>query len=240
MIPLRDSIRSRRFPVVTVAIIVANIAVYVYQLGLSDRALNIFFMQYGVIPADVTSIGRLLLSGRFLLALQVLGTLVTSMFVHGGLLHLGGNMLYLWVFGDNVEDRLGSSKYFLFYVLTGVIATLTHIATGPNSEIPLIGASGAIAGVLGAYFVSFPGSRVMTLVPLFLFITTVEIPAVVFLAIWFILQLFNGFGSLSGAVESTAWWAHIGGFAAGALLIWLMAGRSRRPDVELYEGPYPS
>jgi len=238
LIPLRDSIRSRRFPVMTVAIIAVNVAVYFYQGSLSSAGLGRFFMEYGVIPANVVRIGTWLLSGRWAFAAQALGTLVTSMFVHGGLLHLGGNMLYLWVFGDNIEDRLGSGRYLLFYLLTGIIATLTHAATDLGSTIPLIGASGAIAGILGAYLITFPGSRVLTLVPLFFFLHMVEIPAMIFLAFWFILQVFNGVGSLSpGAVESTAWWAHIGGFASGMLLIRLMGGRrQRRPTPTPWDG----
>lgn len=214
----------------TVAIIVANVAVYIFQSSLSSAGLGRFFMSYGVVPANVTKIGVWLLTGRFGYATEAAGTLVTSMFVHGGLLHLAGNMLYLWVFGDNIEDRLGSGKFLLFYVLTGVIATFSHVATDPASTIPLIGASGAIAGVLGAYFILFPGSRVLTLVPFFFFLHLIEIPALIFLAFWFILQVFNGVGSLSpGAAESTAWWAHIGGFAAGVILIRLMGGsRPRR------------
>jgi membrane associated rhomboid family serine protease len=183
-------------------------------------------MQYGAVPASIVRIGPWLISGRLMLATEAVGSLVTSMFVHGGLLHLAGNMLYLWVFGDNVEDRLGPGRYLFFYLLTGVIGTATHVMTAPGSQIPLIGASGAIAGVLGAYFVTFPGSRVLTLIPIFLLLTTVEIPAVAFLAFWFILQLFNGVGSLSpGAAESTAWWAHVGGFAAGALLMRVLSPR---------------
>ena len=165
-------------------------------------------------------------------------TVFTSMFMHGGWLHLGGNMLYLWIFGDNIEDRLGHLKYVLFYLASGVIATLAHAVFNPGSRIPSVGASGAIAGVLGAYILLFPRARVTTLIPIFMFITVREIPAVFLLGVWFVLQLFTGAATMGGDVADTggvAYFAHIGGFVAGMALVSLMGGRRPRRAVrELY------
>jgi len=233
MIPIRDSIRSRRFPVVNITIIAINVAVFLYQSTLGPRDLQLFFMRHGVIPVQFTLLPRFLLAGRIEVVTHLLGTLGSAMFLHGGFLHLAGNMLYLWVFGDNVEDRLGHLRYLVFYLVTGSLATMAHILSAPGSTVPLIGASGAIAGVLGAYFISFPRSRVMALVPLFFFLHVAEVPAVVFLAFWFILQLIYGIGSLApGSADMVAWWAHVGGFAAGVLLMRMM-----RPPRRTYHRP---
>lgn len=230
MIPVRDSIRSRRFPVVTVAIIAVNVAVFVHQSSLGSAALRMFYMRYGVVPVELTLLPRFLVAGRLEIVWYLLGTLVTAMFVHGGFVHLFGNMLYLWIFGDNVEDRLGRVRYLGFYLLTGIAGTLAHVVAAPSSNIPLVGASGAIAGVMGAYLISFPRSRVLALVPLFFFFHLVEVPAVLFLAFWFLLQLVYGVGSLApGSADVVAWWAHVGGFATGVILIRLWAGRRSPP-----------
>lgn len=152
--------------------------------------------------------------------------LTTAMFLHGGWFHVLSNMLYLWIFGDNVEDRMGHLKYLVFYLLTGYVATIAHVLYSPLSKAPLIGASGAIAGVLGAYLILYPRAKVLTLVFIFIFFQVIPIPAVVFLGIWFILQLLSGTASLSGdAAQSVAFWAHIGGFVAGLLLVKLFARR---------------
>lgn len=228
MIPVRDSLRSRRFPAITVAVIAANVAVFIYQSSLGPHGLSLFFLRHGVVPVQFSLLPRFLLAGRLDVVLHLLGTLVSAMFIHGNLVHLLGNMLYLWVFGDNVEDRLGSIRYLLFYLATGAAATLVYIATDAASTIPLIGASGAIAGVLGAYFVSFPRSRVLALVPLFFFLHLVEVPAILFLLFWLVLQLINGLGTLSpGSADVVAWWAHVGGFAAGIVLLQVLV-RGRR------------
>jgi membrane associated rhomboid family serine protease len=233
VIPVRDSIRSRRFPAVTVGIIAANIAVYIYQSNLGPRAVGAFFLRYGIVPVRFSLLPGVLASGRFDVAAQILQTLVTGMFLHGGLVHLLGNMLYLWVFGDNVEDRLTPVRFVLLYLATGIAGTACHMAAAPQSTVPLIGASGAIAGVLGAYFVSFPRSRVLALVPLFFFLHLTEVPAVIFLLLWFALQLVNGLGALSPESASVvAWWAHVGGFAMGALLVGILAPRRRRLGLE--------
>ncbi|MEW6426084.1 MAG: rhomboid family intramembrane serine protease, partial [Bacillota bacterium] len=155
---------------------------------------------------------------------------LSAMFLHGGWFHVIGNMWYLWIFGDNVEDRLGRFRYLLFYLAAGIIGSIAHILTNPTSPVPVIGASGAIAGVLGGYFITFPRSRVLALVPVFFFLTLMEVPAVIYLALWFVLQLFNGTLSLGGVANPVAWWAHIGGFVAGMVLIKLMAPRRVRYD----------
>lgn len=154
-------------------------------------------------------------------------TIFISMFLHGGWLHLGGNMLYLWVFGDNVEDRLGHGRYLLFYFLCGIAATLSHAFVNPVSRVPAIGASGAIAGVLGAYILMFPRARVTTLIPIFIFITIRELPAIFLLGVWFVIQLFVGVASLGAAEGGVAYFAHIGGFAFGMVLVVLMGGLRR-------------
>lgn len=199
-------------------LIALNLYVFIREVMLPPRQLNEVFYTLGVIPASVT---QLLLNGSDMV--YVIITFFTAMFLHGGWTHMLGNMLFLWVFGDNVEDRLGHFKYFLFYLATGIFGSIAHIISNPFSEVPIIGASGAIAGVLGAYFVTFPRARVLTLLPIIIFFTIVEIPAVIFLAFWFVLQLFNGTASLGGAVNPVAWWAHVGGFLSGIALIKIMA-----------------
>jgi len=195
--------------VVNVLLIAANLLLFFYETSLG-RQFDSFVTAYGVIPAYF-------LTGP--VADQIV-RLTTAMFLHGGWFHVLSNMLYLWIFGDNVEDRLGHFRYLVFYLVTGYIATITHIFTDPYSLIPLIGASGAIAGVLGAYLVLFPRARVLTLVFIFIFIQVVPIPAVIFLGIWFVLQLLNGTAGLSGAAaQGVAFWAHIGGFVAGVFLV---------------------
>lgn len=220
MIPIRDTIRSRKFPVVTVTFIAMNILVFLYQASLPREALDALVRLYGVIPAR--DLPRLL-DHPFSLTTYV--PFVTAMFLHGGWFHVLGNMLYLWVFGDNVEDSMGRGMYVVFYLLVGFAGSLAHILANPSASIPTIGASGAVAGVLGAYFISFPRSRVLTLLPLFFIFTLVEIPAVLFLILWFGMQLLSGVASLAVTGETVAWWAHVGGFLSGALLIRLFRYR---------------
>ncbi|RJX26113.1 MAG: rhomboid family intramembrane serine protease [Dethiobacter sp.] len=208
MIPLRDSIRPQKYPYVNILLIFLNIAIFIYQLSLTETALMEFFYRYGVIPEKF-----LLLQGNDWFPL------LSSMFLHGGWFHLLGNMLYLWVFGDNIEDRLGHSGYLFFYLVAGIAASLSHIIANPQSPIPTIGASGAVAGVLGAYFILFPRSKVLTLIPIGFFITTAHLPAVLFLFLWFFLQLFNALVTgVTAATQMVAWWAHIGGFVLGILV----------------------
>ena len=187
-----------------------------YPIPAGDHVIT----QYAIIPAE-------LLRGQDLpptIPIPVWLTILTSMFLHGGLMHLLGNMLYLWIFGDNVEDAMGPIRFLLFYILCGVAAALTQIAIDPGSAIPLIGASGAIAGVLAAYFMLFPHARVLTLIPIFFFLRLISVPAVFLLGVWFLLQVISGAGSL-GSGGGVAWFAHIGGFIAGAALVFLFRRR---------------
>ena len=208
MIPLRDSQRSYSTPYVTILLIVCNVLVFLFTVSLDPYSRNDFLTVYGMVPARL----------RW-------DTLLTSMFLHGGWLHVIGNMWFLWIFGDNVEDVLGHWVYLLFYVLCGVAAALTQLMLSPDSRVPTVGASGAIAGVMGAYLVKFPHARIVTLVFLFVFVTTVEVPAALMLAFWFVMQLFSGVGTIGHSQISqggVAWFAHVGGFLAGILLILML------------------
>ena len=218
VIPLRDDNPSRTFPFATLLLIGANVAVFLYEISLAPRALERFVMSYGAIPAAILSDLRVLPDS----SLFPWMTLLTSMFLHGGIMHLVGNMLYLWIFGDNVEDRMGPVRFLTFYVVCGVAAALIQIFVRPDSTAPLVGASGAIAGILGAYALLFPGARVQTLIFLFIFVRIIEIPALLLLGVWFLMQLLSAPASQGAGV---AFFAHIGGFLTGMLL---MAGFVRR------------
>jgi membrane associated rhomboid family serine protease len=232
MIPLRDTIRSPRFPAVTVGLIVVNVLVFLVELNLGPQGLQRFFEVWGVVPACYT---QPRLPARELLRLsQTCGeatyfTLFSSMFIHGGWMHIIGNMWSLWIFGDNVEGRMGRGGFLVFYLLSGLAAGVVHIVTNTTSTVPTVGASGAIAGVMGAYLMLFPHSTVVTLVPVFFFLQVVELPAVLFLGFWFLTQLFSGTLALAAAgaqAGGVAWWAHIGGFVVG--LLWAVPLRRRR------------
>jgi membrane associated rhomboid family serine protease len=226
MIPLRDTTRSTGFPVVTVALIVLNVYVFWLELSAGPGIMGLF-EKFAVVPAEIVPA---LSGGRFLLpsSWPTLTTLVTATFLHGGWFHILGNMLYLWVFGDNVENSFGALGFILFYVTVGILGNLAHVAANPASTTPTIGASGAVAGVLGAYFLLFPRARVLSLIPLGIFFTITEVPATLFLLFWFVLQLLSGLGSVAGQMAHTvAWWAHIGGFVAGMALIQLVGIRRR-------------
>lgn len=216
MIPIRDQIPTHRTPVITYLLIAANILVFVLQ-WLAGPNQEAMVYQFALIPAQVTT-------G---LDFGDITDMFSSMFMHAGLLHLGGNMLYLWIFGDNVEDSMGVVKYLAFYLLGGVVAALAHILTNPGSQIPTVGASGAIAAVLGAYLVLYPQSRVLTFIPLGYFMRLTLVPAALVLGLWFVLQLFSGVASLGVTedVGGTAFWAHIGGFVFGAVAAKLFASR---------------
>lgn len=208
MIPLRDVIPSRTFPFLTMALIALNSVAFFFELMLPEPALHSVIGAYGVVPANFTW-----------------ASVVTSMFLHGGWLHFLGNMLYLWIFGDNVEDRLGHGRFVIFYLLCGAAAALAHVFVNPISQVPTIGASGAIAGVMGAYFVLYPHSRVLALVPLFIFWEVIEVPAILFLGVWFVMQFFSGVGSIvmnAGAeTGGVAFWAHVAGFLAGVVAVFV-------------------
>jgi membrane associated rhomboid family serine protease len=217
-LPLRDENPTLRFPFVTISLISLNTVVFLFHL-LSRQGLEYFVMRFGAIPFEITHFTSLPDLARVSPAL----TLLTSMFLHGSIFHLGGNMLYLWIFGNNIEDFLGPLRFVLFYLLAGLAAGLTQIAVMPNSRLPMIGASGAIAGVLGAYWILFPRAKVMTLFFLFFFIRAVPIPAGLVLGLWFLLQVLN-----VGMGGGVAWFAHIGGFLAGVGLILVYSQRRRR------------
>jgi membrane associated rhomboid family serine protease len=235
LIPLRDVDTQRTTaPVVTVLLIVANILMFFFELSLGSR-LESFVMAAAFVPARYTSGGLSL--GELG---PGLGSALVSMFLHGGWGHLLGNMLFLWIFGDNVEDRLGHVRYLIFYLLSGYAATFAHLWAGPGSTVPAIGASGAISGVLGAYLFLHPKARVQTLLILGFFIRLIYVPAWVFLPLWFLIQLFSGAASLGARTTAetggVAWFAHIGGFIAGPLLLFLLGGARRRlrPPEPLY------
>ena len=218
MIPLRDVIPSRTTPYVTISLVVVNALVFLYELSLGDQ-VNEFMFYFGLVPAYFSW-----------------ASVLTSMFLHGGFLHVAGNMLYLWIFGDNVEDQMGHGRFLAFYLLCGVAAALGQMLTVPDSRVPMVGASGAIAGVMGAYFILYPHSRVVTLVTLLFFWQIMEIPAIAFLGIWFLMQFLSGVGSIATATShspggGTAFWAHVAGFAAGAIGVWLF----RRPERQRVE-----
>lgn len=217
-IPLRDENPAGRFPAVTLFLVTLNTVLFLAS-AFSEKGLEYFALAYGAVPFEISHFVSL--PGSLPLAPPL--TLFTSMFLHGSFFHLAGNMLYLWIFGNNIEDRLGAVKFFLFYLASGLAAGLSQVAFYPNSRIPMIGASGAIAGVLGAYFILYPHARVQTLVFLFFYIRVVPIPAAVLLGLWFLMQLMN-----VGMGGGVAWFAHLGGFLAGAVLIKLSAGKRLR------------
>ena len=218
MIPLRDIIPSRTTPFITVTIIVLNAVAWLFEVALPSDVLPLFLQVYGFVPADFHAT-----------------TLITSMFLHGGWMHVLGNMWYLWIFGDNVEDRLGHGRFIVFYLLCGIIAALGQMAIDPSSTLPTSGASGAIAGVMGAYFVLYPRSRVLTLVALVIFWEIIEVPAILLLGFWFVMQLFNA-GAIAVSASTggggVAFAAHVAGFATGLVGVFVF----RKPQVSVWDG----
>jgi len=216
VIPLRDVIPSRTTPYITVTIILMNALAWMYEVSMPERALNRFLFMYGVVPAAFAP-----------------ATLITSMFLHGSWSHILGNMWYLWIFGDNVEDRVGHGRFIVFYLLCGVAAAFGQVLMSPDSVAPMVGASGAIAGVMGAYFVLYPHSRVLTLIP-WIFLQIVEVPAIVLLGFWFLMQFLS-----AGAIAVTAnthgggvaFAAHVAGFIVGAISVLVF----RKPAVDRWD-----
>ncbi len=230
MIPLRDANPTRRTPIITLALIVACFVAFAYELGRLGsggmEALDAFVTAWGIVPAELTAAWS---SGASLTGEAL--TLITSQFLHGGWLHLLGNLLFLWIFGNNIEDRLGRLRFLLFYLVGGAVAGLTQVAIDPESTIPTIGASGAIAATLGAYLVLFPRARITSLVFLGFFYQLIDVPAVIVLVFWFLLQLIDGLASLGVSDSSgggVAFFAHIGGFVFGSLVGLVLRGASRR------------
>ena len=220
MIPVRDNISARRYPLITVALILVNVVAFLYELSLQPEARNELIFFYGFVPTKLTleypveAVGNTGIS------------IFSSMFLHGGWVHLLGNMWYLWIFGDNVEDRMGHFRFLLFYLLCGTLAASAHVVFNLGSEIPSIGASGAVAGVLGAYLLSYPFARISTLVPLVFFWPVVQLLALLVLGLWFLIQIMNGTAAVAVAAETVggiAWWGHIGGFVSGMFLIGFFA-----------------
>ena len=228
MIPFRDSSAPRRLTPINSLLILLNFAVFGYEISLGSRVEG-FVARYAMVPERVAAsahvLDRVAAPGSWNHALTPILSTITSMFIHGGTLHLAGNMLYLFIFGAAVEWRMGSRRFLLFYIASGIAAAIATVLISPESEVPVIGASGAIAGVLGAYFIFYPRGRITTVLPVFIFIQIVEVPAVLYLLLWFAVQLYAGLregpqGSVAGGV---AWWAHVGGFLFGVGLGPLMA-----------------
>lgn len=222
MIPLRSTERVYSTAAVTISLIVVNILIFLYEATMGPYHLESFIRAHGIVPDHLHW-----------------STLVTSMFLHGGWLHVLGNMWFLWIYGRNVEDILGSPRFFVFYMLCGLAAAVVHIFFNPYSTAPTVGASGAIAGVMGGYLIKFPRARIITLVPIFVFFTTLEIPAALLLIYWFLIQAFSGFGSIRDPMMAErggiAWFAHVGGFIAGILLINVLGTRQRHRSWESWQ-----
>lgn len=229
MLPLKDDIPTERTPVITIGLIGLNILVFLYQLSLGAHQ-QAFIYALGVVPFEITN--NIDLVPRIKLPLKA--TLLTSMFIHGGLFHIFSNMLYLWIFGNNVEDSMGRPRFLLFYLVCGFAAAYSQIYMNPASRIPMVGASGAVSGVLGAYLLLYPNARVLTVIFLGFFIQMVRIPALIVLLFWIIVQVINGTAALSvGQRAGVAWFAHIGGFVAGLVLLKLFLSRRSRASLNL-------
>ena len=228
MIPLRDNAAKRRFTPINVLLIIVNLAVFAYEVSLGPQ-VPAFVLRYAMVPMRITDSVRIVadIPANLVRSLEPIATIVTAMFVHGGILHIAGNMLYLFIFGAAVEWRLGSIRFLFFYFASGIAAAVATILIAPQSAVPVIGASGAIAGVLGAYFIFYPRGRITTILPLFIYIQVIEVPAVLYLLLWFAVQLYSGLmeGTPSTVAGGVAWWAHIGGCRFGLALGPLLARR---------------
>ncbi len=219
MIPIRDRNPSGTFPYITIGIIVVNVIIFLYEFSLGSE-LGKFIMKFGVVPLKVSYYSQ----ASDLTFINTFFPFISSMFLHGGFIHLIGNMWFLWIFGDNIEDKLGHFKYLAFYFICGIIASSVHVFFNSQSNVPCIGASGSIAGVLGAYMITFPHARVVTVIPLWFIWPVIELPAMVVLGFWFVIQFFNGAVSITASTSGAgvAWWAHIGGFAAGVIILYII------------------
>lgn len=225
MFPIRDDVPSRSFPAVTVGLIVINLVIFLWEATLEHFGLVDLFGKFGFVPYRITAY----LVGYDPRVFPSFLPLLSAIFLHGGWMHVISNMWYLWIFGDNVEDRLGHTKFLFFFLLCGIVGNLIHYVFNPVSKVPAIGASGAVAGVMGAYLISYPHARITILVPIFLFIHFIELPAVLVIGFWFILQLLQGIGSLvaDSMAGGVAWWAHAGGFIGGMVLFSVFRPRPR-------------
>ena len=228
MIPLHDDNPTQRTPILTIAFIAACTLVFLYQVSLPEEPGQLFVLRYGAIPAAL--FGHSTALPPEVAALPAFANLITSMFLHGGWMHLIGNMLYLWIFGNNIEDVMGHPRFAVFYLVCGIVAALSHALTDPASTIPMVGASGAISGVLGAYLLLFPRAQVLVLVPLGMFTRMMYVPAGLVLGFWFVLQVLSGGMSLGSGGGGVAFFAHVGGFLAGMGLI----GLFKRPEVPFF------
>ncbi len=229
MIPIGDDLHTYHRPVGVYLLIGANVLVFMFELLLTPAQVRAHVLQWGLIPSALN---------QWRMAPEVWGTLITSLFMHGGWAHIISNMLYLGIFGANVEDNMGTRRFIAFYLLCGIIAGLAQVLAAPHSTIPIIGASGAVAGVLGAYLLLYPTARVYMLLPLFFVFAKIPVPAVLVLGFWFVSQLLNGVASLGPAMQvgGIAWWAHIGGFVAGIVLL-LFFKRRRQPPPHIFYTP---
>ena len=219
MIPLKDDNPTQTYPYVTISIIVINIVVFFFEISLGSD-ISLFLNRYGAKPLFVLN-----MTSPFGYPSPFI-TIFTSMFLHGGILHVGGNMLYLWIFGNNIEDSMGHVRFIIFYLVSGIVAVYAFSLLNPNSIVPMVGASGAVSGVLGAYLILFPRAKVLTLVPLGFYMQVIKVPAIFVLGMWIIVQIING-SVIRGGGGGVAWFAHIGGFAAGMALISMFKKRKR-------------
>jgi membrane associated rhomboid family serine protease len=236
MFPIKDSVPSRSVPVVTRTLILINVLVFFFELMLPPESLEQLVYLFGLVPARFAHPDWAAAIG---FPIDNYWPILTHQFLHGGWLHIIANMWTLWIFGDNVEDRMGPGRFAIFYLLCGSIAGLTHMLTNPDSTVPSVGASGAIAGVLGAYLLFFPTARLVVMIPILFFPFFFKLPAVLYLGLWFLIQLFSGTAGLAGPAQvgGIAWWAHIGGFIGGMLLCGLFARKRRalQPDEDALE-----
>jgi len=244
MIPLKDNLTPRRFPIMTLSLIVVNILVFIYELTLGPDLMS-FFRRYAIVPENFFAGGYYDYFGRIqqLSPLEIAFPLLTSMFLHGGFLHIAGNMLYLWIFGDNIEDKIGSVRFLLLYLASGLVAATAHLIMNSDSSVPSLGASGAVSGILGAYILLYPRAKILTVLPILFFLQFFELPAFFFIGTWLVQQLLYGmviFWSTGAESGGIAWWAHIGGFIAGLAFVLMLKPRVFKGPIESSNTPLPA